>query len=65
MSLLQFFSFSFPISEVGMVLLTLLECKEDTLEIVIVIIVIISMSTILNILYGPDIVQKVFYELAC
>jgi len=48
LSLLQFLSLSFPIGEVGMVLLTLLECKEDALEKLIVVIVIISMSTFIE-----------------
>ena len=48
LSLLQFLSLSFPIGEVGMVLLTLLEYKEDALEKLIVVIVIISMSTFIE-----------------
>ena len=48
LSLLQFLSLSFPVGEVGMVLLTLLEYKEDALEKLIVVIVIISMSTFIE-----------------
>ena len=44
--ILKFLSFSFPVPKVGMMLLTLQSCREDSLEYLLIKIVIISIANI-------------------